>query len=90
MEICLNQMDHRVLNAKQKKAFFKIPYSTLIELLVSMEVITEQMKMDMYKINNIRQKYIHPILEGNPYSDAKKTLNLLCKIIDSFTELEPR
>jgi hypothetical protein len=78
----------KVLDDTQKKTFFKIPYSTLIKLLLSIGLITEQTKKDMHKINDIRQRYIHPILEGNLYEDAKESLNLLCKIIDSFNKHE--
>jgi hypothetical protein len=85
LEKAIIKIDGRTLTDKQKKALFKIPYSTLIELLLSMRMITEQMKKDMSQINDIRQRYIHPILEGDLHNDAKQTLNLLCEIIDSFT-----
>lgn len=72
------------LDYEQKKSFFKIPFTTLINLLLNIGLITKQTKKDMNKINDIRQRYVHPVLEGDLYKDAKNSINLLCKIIDSF------
>lgn len=81
------EIDGKVVDSKQKKAFFKMPYTTLIGLLLSIGLITEQTNKNMNKINNLRNGYIHPVLEGNPYVDAKDALNLLCEIVDSFTQI---
>lgn len=80
--------DDAELDNKQKKAFFKIPYTTLIELLRSCGLITEQIAKEMITTNNLRQTYVHPLLEGNPYRDAKDSLNRLCDIIDSYFKMK--
>ena len=86
LEKSVIKIGEKVVDNEQKKAFFRIPYAALIELLFNIGLITEQTKKDMNKINDIRQRYIHPILEGKLYEDAKQSLNLLCTIIDSFTQ----
>jgi hypothetical protein len=72
----------------RKKAFFKIPYTALVELLNECDLITDQIAKDMKKINDLRQKYVHPLLEGDSYNDSKHSINLLCSIIDSYVSLK--
>ena len=50
--------------------------------------ITEQMQKHMQKLNNLRNRYVHPLLEVEPFEDANESINLLCKIIDSFVQKE--
>jgi hypothetical protein len=90
LEKSVIKINEKVVNNEQKKAFFRIPYATLIELLLSIGLITKQTFKDMSKINNLRNKYIHPVLEGDPYDDAKRSLNLLCTIIDSLPDMADR
>jgi hypothetical protein len=69
------------------KAFqqvFRIPYSILVPLLRDSGLVTEEIAKGMYKINDLRQRYVHPLLEGNSYEDAKKAMNILCAVITSF------
>jgi hypothetical protein len=79
------KFNERIINYKNKKKFFKIPYSALLELLHGIGLVTGQTESDMFKMNRIRQRYVHPLLEGNLYQDARDSINLLCWIIDSFT-----
>ncbi len=72
------------LHNDQKKAFFRIPYSTLIPLLKESRLITEDIAKRMNQINDLRQRYVHPVLEGNPYEDAKKAMNILCAVITLY------
>ncbi|MDP9288939.1 MAG: hypothetical protein M3P08_12180 [Thermoproteota archaeon] len=81
-------LDDTELDNKQKKAFFKIPYTALVGLLNECDLITDQIANDMKKINDLRQKYVHPLLEGDSKEDAKYSINLLCKIIDSYLSLK--
>jgi hypothetical protein len=82
-------LDDIELDNEQKKAFFKIPYTALVELLEGCKLVTRQMEKDMKKINNSRQKYVHPLLpEDDVYKDAEESINLLCKIIDSYISLK--
>src|SRR5207244_3443544 len=62
-------LDDTELDNKQKKAFFKIPYTALVELLNECGLITEQIAKNMKKMNDIRQKYVHPLLEGDSKED---------------------
>jgi len=50
--------------------------------------ITGQMQEHMQKLNSLRNKYVHPLLEGVPFEDANESINLLCKIIDCFVQKE--
>lgn len=77
------KIDDIELDDKQKKAIFKIPYSTLVELVKSTNLISLQTASNMMKVNEIRQSYIHPTLGRDAYKDAKDSINLLCQIIDS-------
>jgi hypothetical protein len=81
-------LDDTELDNDQKKAFFKIAYTALIELLKECGLITDQIAKDMKKINDLRQKYVHPLLEGDSYRDSKYSINLLCSIIDSYVSLK--
>jgi hypothetical protein len=47
-----------------------------------MEVIDKKTKDNLFEINGIRRRYIHPPFEGDPMNDAIYTLNKLCKTID--------
>jgi hypothetical protein len=42
----------------------------------------------MIKINNLRNNYVHPYLKRDSFEDAKLAINLLCKVIDSFTAIK--
>lgn len=42
------------------------------------------MQNDMQKLNSLRNKSIHPLLEGDLLEDATTSINLLCKIIDAY------
>ena len=77
------KIDDIVLDNKQMKAMFKIPYSTLVELVRSTNLISQQTASNMMKLNEIRQSYIHPTMGRDAYKDAKDSINLLCQIIDS-------
>ena len=46
------------------------------------------MQKHMQKLNNLRNRYVHPLLEVEPFEDANESINLLCKIIDSFVQKE--
>jgi len=81
-------LDDTELDNDQKKAFFKIPYTALVELLNECDLISDQIAKDMKKINDLRQKYVHPLLEGDSYKDSKHSINLLCSIIDSYVSLK--
>ncbi|MGH9975700.1 MAG: hypothetical protein ACRD8Z_07680 [Nitrososphaeraceae archaeon] len=81
------KINNKKLNDYQKKALFKIPYSTLVELIENTTLINRQVASDLMKMNNIRQRYIHPTLGGDLYEDAKKSINLLCHIIDLYKSI---
>lgn len=72
----------RVLGSKQKEALYHIPYSDILDFLCDMKVIDKTTKDNLFKINNLRRRYIHPTFEGDPMNDAIFTLNKLCKTID--------
>jgi hypothetical protein len=82
------QIDSQELAYEQKKSLFDIPLFKLIGFLRKTGQITEQMKKHMLKLNDLRNKYVHPVLEGEPFEDANESINLLCKIIDSFVQKE--
>ncbi len=82
------KLDDTELDDKQKNMLFKISYVALVELLEGCDLITEKIAKDMKKINDVRQKYVHPLLVGNPYEDAKSSINRLCSIIDSYVSLK--
>jgi hypothetical protein len=81
-------LDDTELDNDQKKAFFKIPYTALVELLNGCDLITDQIAKDMKKTNDLRQKYVHPLLEGDSAQDAKVSINRLCCIIDSYVSFK--
>ena len=72
----------RVLDSNQKEALYHIPYSDILGFLYDMGVIDKKTKGNLFEINNIRRRYIHPTFEGDPMKDAIFTLNQLCKTID--------
>lgn len=76
------QFGGQILESKQKKALYRIPYSDILNLLYGINIINERIKKNLFKINMIRNKYIHPTFDGEPMDDARNTLNLLCKTID--------
>jgi hypothetical protein len=78
------EIDDKVLDYEQKKSLFKIPLTTIINLLTELDLIDNNLASKMHKINQLRNNYVHPLLEGDPYNDAKKSINLLCDIIDSY------
>ena len=77
-------IDNKVLNYTQKKSLFDIPFYKLITFLRNIGRINGQMQTNMESLNGLRNKYVHPLLEGNPREDAAESINLLCKIISSF------
>jgi hypothetical protein len=82
-------IDRSELNYEQKKSLFDIPFARLLDFLKKIGKITGHMQSDMQKLNGLRNKYVHPILEGDPFKDANESINLLCKIIDSFLAYQP-
>ena len=63
----------------------KYPYpwsSDILIFLHEMKVIDKRTKDNLFDINNIRNRYIHPTFEGEPMHDAINTLNKLCQTID--------
>jgi hypothetical protein len=70
------------LEQRQKDSLYRIPYSELLNFLLDLNEFDEQIKKNLFKINTIRNKYVHPNTVGNPFDDAKNTLNLLCETID--------
>jgi endo-1,4-beta-mannosidase len=78
-------LDTEILNSEQKKFLFNMPFNKLVKFLFSTKLITEQMKKDIMKIDNVRNRYLHPTIEKDSTAqDAKMLLDLLCKIIDSL------
>ncbi|MGC1932575.1 MAG: hypothetical protein WA667_26675 [Candidatus Nitrosopolaris sp.] len=78
-------LNNELLNSEQKKNLFNMPFNKFVEFLVSTGLITEELKSNIIKINDVRNRYIHPKFEKDiPAYDAKVSLNLLCKIIDSL------
>ena len=51
------KINNKKLSDGQKKALFKIPYSTLVELIESTTLINRQVASDLMKMNNIREIY---------------------------------
>jgi hypothetical protein len=86
VENSLIQIDGQELDYEQKKSLFDIPIFRLIGFLRKTGHITGQMQEYMQKLNSLRNKYVHPLLEGVPFEDANESINLLCKIIDSFIQ----
>jgi len=82
------QIDGQELAYEQKKSLFDIPFFKLVGFLRKIGQITAQMQGDMQKLNSLRNKYVHPLLEGDSFEDAHESINLLCKIIDSFVQKE--
>jgi hypothetical protein len=80
------RLDGEVLNYTQKKSLFDIPFHKLVMFLWNIGRITAQMKRNMELLNGLRNKYVHPLLEGDAREDAAESINLLCKIISSFFE----
>jgi hypothetical protein len=80
------QIDGLELGYEQKKSLFDIPFFKLVEFLRKIGKITGQMQTDMQKLISLRNKYVHPLLEGDSFEDANESINLLCKIIDSFVQ----
>ena len=72
----------RLLNDKQKESLYRIPYGEILKFLFSLDEFDKEIKDNLFKINDIRNKYVHPQFSGDPFKDAKDTLNLLCKTID--------
>lgn len=61
----------------------------LVDLSKSSNLVTEPMANQMKQINDLRQKYVHPLLpEGDSYKDAEKSMNVICRIIDSYLNLK--
>lgn len=44
--------------------------------------------MDMERAIGLRNKYVHSLLEGDPFKDANESINLMCKIIDALVRKE--
>ena|GEM_PF-1992671 len=82
------QIDCQELAYEQKKSLFDIPFFKLMGFLRKTGQITGQMQEHMQKLNSLRNKYVHPLLEGVPFEDANESINLLCKIIDCFVQKE--
>jgi hypothetical protein len=59
----------------------------LIDFLRKIGKINGQMQNDMQKLNSLRNKYIHTLLEGDLFNDATTSINILCKIIDAYVDL---
>jgi hypothetical protein len=76
------------LDYEQKKFLFNIPFIKIVQFLKNIGLINPRIETNMYEINNLRNKYVHPLLEGSSYEDAQKSINLLCKIIDSFISMQ--
>ena len=77
----------KLVDSKQKRALYNIPYSSLSDFLYEMKEIDKQIKNNLFQINTIRNRYI-PTLEGVPENDAVHTLNLLCRTIDLIIKLK--
>ena len=78
------KFDDKILDYKQKQSLFKIPFTAIVQFLTTLGLINNKLADNMHKINDIRNKYVHPILGGDAYEDAKKSINHMCNIIDSF------
>ena len=81
------QFNGRELDYEQKKSLFEIPIMKLIDFLRKFRKINGQMQNDMQKLNSMRNKYVHPLLEGDLFEDATTSINILCKIIDAYVNL---
>lgn len=81
------QFNGRELDYEQKKSLFEIPIMKLIDFLRKVRKINGQMQNDMQKLNSMRNKYVHPLLEGDLFEDATTSINILCKIIDAYVNL---
>jgi hypothetical protein len=81
------QFNGRELSYEQKKSLFEIPFMKLVDFLRKIGKINGQMQNDMQKLNSMRNKYVHPVLEGDLFEDAVISINTLCGIIDAYVRL---
>ena len=75
------------LKANKRKHFivFLIPRYSIF--YTGWEIIDKKIKDNLFDINNVRNRYIHPTFEGEPKNDAIYTLNKLCKTIDLILKI---
>ena len=78
------EFDGKELDYEQKKSLFQIPFMKLIDFLRKIGKINGQIYSDMVKLNKLRNEYVHPLLEGDLLEDATKSINLLCRIIETY------
>jgi hypothetical protein len=81
------KVDDNELLYEQKKFLFNMQFVKIVKFLKNLGLISPKLESYMYEINQLRNSYVHPLLEGNSYDDALKSINLLCKIIDSFVNM---
>lgn len=94
--ICYDSIEHSriefnntLLTVDQKKHLLNMPFNRIVDFLLSIGLITKGIRENMVKINDIRNRYVHPTLRpDNSFDDAKNCLNLLCKIIDAIANLK--
>jgi hypothetical protein len=83
------EFNEKILDYNEKKFFFTMPFNKIVDFLLDVGVITKGIKDDMMRINDLRNRYVHPTFESeNPGQDAKTSLNLLCKVIDSIISIK--
>lgn len=65
------------LTYDQKKLLFNIPFIKIVEFLRSLELIDERTRLNMIKINDLRNKYVHPYLEKESLQSIYSTGSLI-------------
>jgi hypothetical protein len=79
--------EQKLLTDKQKKFINNIALRKLIDFIHELDYIDNNVRNKMIKINDMRNKYVHPTLEKiEPFDDAKFCLNNLCNIVDFISE----
>lgn len=83
------EFNKSLLTLDQKKYLLNMPFNRIVDFLFSIGLITKGIRDNMVRINDIRNKYVHPTLTPNKsFDDAKNCLNILCRIIDAITNLK--
>jgi hypothetical protein len=76
------KIGNRVLTEVEKEELTYIPYNKLVTFLLKLGVLDRNSKSLLNKINDIRNKHLHPKMKGAE-KDALDVVNLLCKVLES-------
>lgn len=70
-------MDERTLSPNDFNLLFVIPHKKMIDLLHGWSIISETVKNKLYRMNDIRNTYVHPDVITTPEQLKKAALEIL-------------